>query len=266
MTERSGEAARDRRDAIMGLLLEAERVSVRELTERFEVSMMTVHRDLDVLADRGVLRKVRGGATALPTALYESSLGFRLNEARDAKRSIAEHAARRVEAGSSVALDDSTTTLAMVPFLVSIPQLTIVTYFASIVEEVARVTDSTLKLVVVGGTYNAKYHSFGGVLAQQGLEDLRVDYSFVSVSAIDVDRGAFHQEPDQAVLKRTLVEIARHGTLLADASKFGKGALHRVVTLEAFDSIVVDKSMPRSALAALRAHKLPVEVANPVRA
>jgi DeoR/GlpR family transcriptional regulator of sugar metabolism len=265
MTERSGEAARERRDAIMSLLLEAERVSVRELTERFDVSMMTVHRDLDVLADRGVLRKVRGGATALPTALYESSLGFRLNEARDAKRAIAEHAAHRVKAGSSVALDDSTTTLAMVPYLVSIPQLTIVTYFASVIEEVARVTDSTLKLVVVGGTYHAKYHSFGGVLAQQHLEELQVDHSFVSVSAIDVDRGAFHQEPDQAVLKRTVVEIARHSTLLADASKFGKGALHRVVALDAFDCIVVDEGTPKSVLSALRAHRLPLETAAPAR-
>jgi len=256
-----GHSAHDRRAAIMTLLLEQERVRVRDLAARFGVSAMTVHRDLDALEGRGVLRKVHGGATAQPTALYESSLGFRLNEMRDAKRRIAELAVRSVQPGSSVALDDSTTTLAALPHLAAIPQLTIVTYFASVVEEIARLTEGTIKLVVVGGTYNAKYHSFGGVLALRGLEELHVDHSFVSVSAVDVERGAFHQEPDQAALKRTMVEIARHSTLLADASKFAKGALHRVTDLAAFDAIVVDDSTDATVLQALRAQGLPIEVA-----
>jgi DeoR/GlpR family transcriptional regulator of sugar metabolism len=260
-TRADGNSAHERRAAIMTLLLERERVSVRELAARFDVSAMTVHRDLDALAGRGVLRKVHGGATALPTALYESSLGFRLTEMRDAKRRIAELAVRRVEPGSSVALDDSTTTLAALPHLAAIPQLTIVTYFASVVEEIARLTEGTIKLVVVGGTYNAKYHSFGGVLALQGLEQFRVDHSFVSVSAVDAELGAFHQEPDQAALKRAMVRIARHATLLADASKFGKSALHHVTDLDAFDAIVVDGTTAAGVLRALRDRGLPLEVA-----
>ena len=100
----------------------------------------------------------------------------------DTKRRLAEQASKRVKPGASIALDDSTTTLAMLPFLAEIGQLTIVTYFASVIEEVARLAPDTLELIVVGGTYSHKYHSFGGVLAEQQLMGLSVDHSFISVS------------------------------------------------------------------------------------
>jgi DeoR/GlpR family transcriptional regulator of sugar metabolism len=242
---------RGRRETIIELLLEQDSVTVRDLVERFGVSAMTIHRDLDSLESMGVLRKVRGGATAQPSALYESSLSFRLAQMPDAKRAIAEDAAQRVKPGASVALDDSTTTLAILPFLADVGQLTIVTYSASVIEEVARLAPDTLKLIVVGGTYSHKYHSFGGVLAEQHLMALSVDHSFISVSSVNVQRGTFHQELDQAALKRTLVHIARDSSLLVDGTKFSSSALHRVVELSEFDAIYVDDSVAPEVLAKL---------------
>jgi DeoR/GlpR family transcriptional regulator of sugar metabolism len=250
-TENEGVSNRERRDTIMQTLTEEDRVNVRDLAERFNVSAMTIHRDLDALESIGVLRKVRGGATAQPTALYESSLGFRLAQMPDTKRRLAELASKRVKPGASVALDDSTTTLAMLPFLAEIGQLTIVTYFASVIEEVARLAPDTLELIVVGGTYSHKYHSFGGVLAEQQLMGLSVDHSFISVSSVNAERGTFHQELDQAALKRTLVRIARDSSLLVDATKFESSALHRVVELSEFEAIYVDDTLSPAVIAKL---------------
>jgi len=250
-----------RRRAILDLLLARDEITVRELVERFGVSTMTVHRDLDALEGRGVLRKVRGGATAQPTGLYESSLAFRLGENRGAKAQIARAAAQMVVPGSSLVLDDSTTALAMLPHLSQIPQLTIVTHFVSIVEAVSAITDAALNLVVVGGTYNPKYHAFGGVLAERALQDFHVDQCFVAVAAVDAERGVFHQEADQAAIKRTMIEIADRATLLTDASKFSKRAVHRIVGLEAFDDVVVDDAVDPEILSALRAKGLTVHLA-----
>ena len=261
-TENEGISSRERRDTIKEMLLEQDSVTVRDLAERFDVSAMTIHRDLDALEAIGVLRKVRGGATAQPTALYESSLGFRLAQMPDAKREIAAAAAERVKPGASVALDDSTTTLALLPFLAEVGQLKIVTYFASVIEEVARLAPDTLDLVVVGGTYSHKYHAFGGVIAEQQLMEYSVDHSFISVSSVDVERGTFHQEPDQAALKRTLVRIARDSSLLVDSTKFRSSALHRVVALPEFDAIYVDDSTSSDIVRRLRQGKTEVHVAG----
>jgi DeoR/GlpR family transcriptional regulator of sugar metabolism len=259
--ESEGISSRERRDTIMRMLLEQDHVTVHDLADRFNVSAMTVHRDLDALESIGVLRKVRGGATAQPTAVYESSLRFRLGKMPEAKRRIAEAAAQRVKPGESVALDDSTTALAMLPYLAEIGQLTVVTYFASVIEEVGRLTPDTLRLIVVGGAYSHKYHAFGGVLAQQQLMRLSVDHSFISVPAVDVPRGAFHQELDQAALKRTLVEIAQDSALLVDATKFESSALHLVVELSELDAIYVDDSARAETVAALRRGTAEVHVA-----
>ena len=260
--ESEGLSSRERRDAIQRLLLEQESITVRELAQRFDVSAMTVHRDLDALESIGVLRKVRGGATAQPTAVYESSLGFRLGQRPECKRRIAELAAARVKPGASVALDDSTTTLAMLPFLVELDDLTIVTYFASVVEEVARLAPDTLKLIVLGGTYRHKYHSFGDVSTEQQLLRLSVDHSFISVPAVDVERGAFHQEVDQATLKRTLVHVARDASLLVDSTKFESSALHQVVELSELQAIYVDDEAPNEIVTALRHSGAEVHVAG----
>jgi len=266
MIEGDGQlGVRERRQAILRLILERESVTVHELADRFGVSNMTVHRDLDALEERGVLRKVRGGATAQPTAAYESSLGYRLGENPEAKERIARVAAQMVEPGSSLVLDDSTTGLAMLPHLARIPELTIVTTFVSIVDEVARMTEGTVNLIVVGGTYNAKYHAFGGMMAQQALRNLRVDRCFMA-ALIDVKRGAFHREADQAALKQTMLEIADARTLLADYSKFSKRGTHRVAGLDAFDDAVVDDRTDSEVLAALRSAGLEVHIAGPADA
>lgn len=251
----------DRRQAVLDLLLERDKVTVRELEERFRVSTMTVHRDLDALEDRGVLRKVRGGATLQPTGVYESSLAFRLGEHPEAKERMALVAAQWVESGSSVALDDSTSALAMLPHIARIPQVTVVTNFISVFEAVARMTDSTLSVIGIGGVYHPKYHAFGGVLAEQALHNVHADRCFLSVSAVDVERGAFHQDADQAAIKRTMIEIADDAVLLADASKFSKRTIHRVVPLDAFDAVVVDDLTEQSNIRALEAHGLEVCVA-----
>lgn len=258
----SGLTAGERREAILRLLLERDRITVRELTERFQVSTMTAHRDLDALAERGVLRKVRGGATAQPTTLYESSLAFRLSEMQEAKERIARVAANQVQPGSSLVLDDSTTGLAMIPHLAAIPELTIVTTFVSVIDEVSRLTDSSLNVIGIGGEYDPKYHAFGGTMAEQALRNLRVDRCYLAC-LVDVARGAFHREAGQAALKRTMMGIADESVLLADASKFTKRGMHRVATLEAFDRAVVDDTTEPEIVSALRASGIAVEVAGP---
>jgi DeoR/GlpR family transcriptional regulator of sugar metabolism len=261
VTEPATLGADARREQITRLLLERDTVTVRELTARFGVSTMTVHRDLDRLEARGILRKVHGGATAQPSSLYESSLVFRLGSMADEKRAIARRAALEVQPGSSVLIDDSTTCLAMVPFLVRIPQLTIVTNFLTVVDQVTPYKDADTKLILLGGDYDEKYHSLLGVLAEHGLSELRVDQCFLSVSAVD-GHGVFHQEPHQARIKRKMTEIASSVILLVDSSKLGKRALHRIVGLDAFDSLIVGEGASTEEVFALRASGAEVIVAS----
>ena len=52
-----------RRHEIIELLIREGAASLESMARAFEVSTMTIHRDLDDLESAGLLRKIRGGAT-----------------------------------------------------------------------------------------------------------------------------------------------------------------------------------------------------------
>ena len=88
----------ERHDAITELVLSAGTMRIEELAERFGVSTMTVHRDLDILEARGILRKSRGAVTAVATSLFESSPEYRDRENRSDKEALAQAAFNKISA------------------------------------------------------------------------------------------------------------------------------------------------------------------------
>lgn len=241
-----------RRQEVMRLVMERDSVTVRELAERFSVSAMTVHRDLDALEARGVVRKVHGGATAQPSSLYESALPFRLGSMTAEKERIARRASQYVKPGSSVIVDDSTTAGAMAPLLAHIPQLTVVTNFLYVVEALRAAETEGLRMILLGGAYDPKYESTGDLLAERALGELRVDCAFLSASAADAERGVFHQDAGVARLKRAMIGAAAVSFLLVDSAKFDKRATHRVAGYESFEAVITDDGCDPRVLSSLR--------------
>ena len=106
-----------RQDRIAELVLQQPFVAAKDLAEGFGVSLMTIHRDLDELEARGVLRKVRGGATPQPSSLFESNMRYRLTLASEEKRLLARAALPLIEPGQAVLIDESTTGLTLARLL-----------------------------------------------------------------------------------------------------------------------------------------------------
>ena len=88
-------------------------VAVKDLARMFDVSVMTIHRDLDELEVQGILRKVRGGATPQPSSIFESNARYRVTVARAEKQALAKFALTLIEPGHAVVVDDSTTGLTL---------------------------------------------------------------------------------------------------------------------------------------------------------
>ena len=254
-------APQARRQEIVRLLLERDFVTVQELAERFGVSSMTIHRDLDILEEQLALRKVHGGATAQPSSLYESTLSYRLTVMTEAKRKIARRAVQFVTPGSSLILDNSTTTLAMVPYLIEIPHLTVITNFLNVLEHYRAPDQHDATLILIGGNYRTNYNSTAGILTERMLSELHADRCFISSSAIDARAGIFHQEAEEARLKAAMIAAAKERYLLIDSSKFSKSALYRVTDLESFDRIIVDDGISPEVLEELSRGDVPVDVA-----
>ncbi|GAA2353402.1 DeoR family transcriptional regulator [Catellatospora methionotrophica] len=231
----------------------------QELAEQFGVSLVTMHRDLDELVRRGIVRKYRGGVTALPSSVFESNVTFRLNTAVPEKQAIAQLTRSLVEPGMSVLLDDSTTTLAIAEALRDISPLIIITNFMPIIRLVVGWDD--VHLISLGGEYNPMHDSFIGVPCAQAAQSLRADVGFFSFSGID-NAGVYHQEQEVVFTKRAMIGAAARRIVVVDHTKLNRTALHRVAPLTDFEQVVTDDKAPSTVVEGLR-RQINVLVASP---
>ncbi|WP_235022298.1 DeoR/GlpR family DNA-binding transcription regulator [Amycolatopsis alkalitolerans] len=236
-------------------------IRIEDLAERFDVSVMTVHRDLDELEAHGLLRKTRGQATALASSLFESNARFRLGQQRAEKEALAQAALNLLEPGYSVFMDDSTTGVYLARLLPQRTPLTVITNFRGVIDELTDVPAITV--FGLGGQYFAWCDAFMGDMTVAAIRNLRADIFVMSTSAI-TDGVCFHQHQDTVTFKRAMFDSAAQRILYVDHTKFGRRALHALLPLSEFDVVIVDRAAPADEMARLADLGVTVITAEPV--
>ena len=249
----------DRRHEIVELLVEHGSTTLDELAGRFAVSKMTIHRDLDDLEADGLLRKIRGGATIESSGQFESDFRYRARMAADEKKRIAARAARFLEPGMSVMIDDGSTSQSLVPFLIQRRPLTVITNNLSIITGLSG--QAGIDLIALGGTFARKFNGFFGVVTEKALSDLRADVALLSSSAIS-GRTAFHQDQEVLEVKRRMMQSAARAYLMADHQKFGRTALHLLAGLDRFDGVITTAALSKDHAGTLRDHGIKLHFAE----
>lgn len=248
-----------RRERIRRRVLDEGYASVDDLVREFNVSLMTMHRDLDALAADGWLTKIRGGATANPSALVDAGVRERSAAMRAEKQAIAARAARLVSHGQTVFLDDSTTVLELVPHLVAQPVLTVATNF---IPAVTAMGDSpTIELHVLGGQYVARHESCQGLATVQAIARLQADIFFMSTTAVTGGR-CLHRSEATIMVREAFMRHSARRVLLVDHAKFGRPAAHVLCSVSEFDTVITDEGIDSRDLAELRELCSDVQVAR----
>lgn len=260
MVQRSiSDSRQERLDAILECLLAEKDASAQRLAGRFGVSLMTVHRDLDELQRRGIVRKFRGGVSVQRTSTYEIAATLRRLVAVPQKRAIAAAAHRLVEPGQSVLLDDSTTATTVLDHLLEVEDLHIVTNYLPAMSRIA--VDGRNTLTAIGGTYDVGHESFLGVAAASAIRGMRVDTVFFSTSSADA-AGTYHQEESIVAVKTEMIRSARRRVLLMDSSKLSGTSLHLVSDWSSIDDLITDTAAPPNLLDTLRSRGVAVTVVD----
>lgn len=235
-----------RRERIEQMVRERERVTVDALAELLGTSRETIRRDLTDLAERGRVRKIHGGATlaeprGVPEADIEGSFQGRLLEHAEAKRAIARRAIQLFEPGDTLFVDTGTTTLLFAEELAMASGLTVITNSASIAALAARGTSNSTFLI--GGEYRAESTENLGPLAIDQISQFHAIHAVLAVGSIETV-GILDFDLREADVARAMITQSRSVTVLADASKFGRGGLIKVAPLEAVHRVVTESEPP----------------------
>lgn len=248
----------DRQQAITELVLSGGSVRIDEIADKFDVSRMTIHRDLDALEARGILRKTRGSVTAVSSSLFEASTDYRIRQSVEAKESIARLALEIVEPGQAIVLDDSTTGLHLARLLPHKAPLTVITNFGRVIDELRG--RPNISLISTGGEYYQLCDAFKGPLALSALSQMRTDIYFMSTPAI-TSGICYHQHPELVLIKKAMLESAAKRVLIADHTKFHRRALHAMFPVSMFDLAIVDAGATPDDLGMLMRMNVEVKVA-----
>ncbi|MDO5661064.1 MAG: DeoR/GlpR family DNA-binding transcription regulator [Brachybacterium sp.] len=223
--------------------------AVGELSSALGVSEATIRRDLDQLAETGMVRRVRGGACSVRGSVRPEAdprpFAHVAASASDSKRRIAGRAAGLVEDGDVIALDIGTTVAAMCPLLMD-RSLTVVTASLAVVRALADAP--AIDIVVLGGLLRPNYHSLVGTLTESALRQVRVDAAFLGTSGVRTDGTVLDSTPSEVSVKRGLLEISSEAFLLADEEKFPGSGFLEVAPITRFSGLVTDRPLPAGRL------------------
>lgn len=247
-----------RREQVRARVLTEGSARLDDLAAYFDVSLMTIHRDVDALEAEGWLIKIRGGATANPSALAEARVRDRMSAMSAQKAAITEVAAQLITHGQTIFLDDSTTALGLVPHLVSHPPMTIATNFLPVIPAVGDVAG--VEIQFLGGEYHIRQEACFGRQTIEAIGRLSADIFFMSTTAV-CDAMCLHRSEATVTVRQAYMAHAMRRVLLVDHAKFGRRAPHVLCDVAEFDTVVTDDGIDPEVLADLRARCSDVRIA-----
>ena len=226
----------ERHQHILRLALGERIVRIKDLARNLGVHEMTIRRDLDTLADQGLLQRVHGGARLTQQAGAEVAYTMRATQQLGAKARIAQAALSLLQEGDTVGFDASTTALALAQRLGRVQIQAVVTGL-----DVANaLAAAKVPFTLIGGTFHERAHSFVGNMVTQGLSRLHLDTVFFSAKGLSVQAGFTDAHLPEVEVKERLIATGRVVVALLDSSKVGLEAFSQIVGLEQVDVLITD--------------------------
>jgi DeoR/GlpR family transcriptional regulator of sugar metabolism len=234
----------ERQQAIIDLLRRDGKVMAADLITRLKVSEDTIRRDLNDLAEAGILQRVHGGALPRsPSLPYEQ----RVRETDAAKRVMAETAAGLIHERQVIFMDSGSTVLEVVAYLPTSLRATIVTNSLPVAAALTYHTE--IEVQVLGGRLKKDAQAMVGVPVVEALRQLRADLCVLGVCSLHPDIGISMLDAEEAYVKRAMIEQAAEVVAVAGAAKLGTAAPYVIGPISALTYLVTDGSIEQRVLA-----------------
>jgi DeoR family glycerol-3-phosphate regulon repressor len=218
--------------------------TVAGLAAQFEVADETIRRDIKVMANKGLVERVHGGAV-LPDLFREPDFQKRLNRNAEAKKAIARAAATQIRDGDSLMLDTGSTTAYLARALTQRSDLMVVTNCAEIARTLA--ANGRNKVYLAGGEFRADDAASFGPAATRFVERFRVRHAVLSIGAIAAEDGFMDFHLNEAEFSRAVIARASRVMVVADHTKFAAQAPVQVCGFAEVGALITDRPPPPDA-------------------
>lgn len=227
-----------RRRRILEWLQEVGNARVRELSEAFEVSEVTIRQDLERLELEGHITREHGGAYLKSVIHQVQTLSLHHLINMDAKRAIGRVAARSVLDGETIILDSGSTTTEVATNLTDHENLTIITNAINIALMLGALPSMTVHMP--GGQFKAPTLSLTGEKSADYFEGIFAETLFLATAAISFEAGLTFPAIADIHVKRRMIQSASRVCLVADSSKIGRTSFSSLGPIETVHTLITD--------------------------
>ena len=233
----------ERKNEILELMNQQNKVTVGELSSLFGVSDVTVRKDLNDLCDAGLAVRTHGGAMKRINTRFELNQEQKMLVADKEKQAIAEYACREISDGETIMLYGGSTVQELAKKIKQVPwqDLTVVTNALNIANELADVDGITL--LFIGGILRKRILTCIGPLAEEELSQLVVDRVFVSVNFISLEYGLTAANITEGSFVRSMLKAGLRKYLLAHSEKFDGNSIYRICGVDDIHVIITDDKL-----------------------
>ena len=256
-------SSKGRRSEILQILKKDSNVSVSELSKRFGVSEVTIRKDLNLLKDRNLLVRTRGGAITSDSGPAENEMSIRFKKLAHyrEKRAIGRAAAELIKDGDTIIIDSGTTALQVACHLHKFQNLTILTNALNVAQEL--LSYKRFNVIFLGGYIRNSSESVVGAIAESNLKMFYCDKLFMGVDSINVENGLSTPSIEEANINQIMIQRSREVVAVFDSSKVNKRALAFISTLDKINTVVTDDGIDKSTRSQLKAKGVEVIIVRP---
>ena len=245
-----------RHQQIIDLVTQTGYISTEELVNVFNVTSQTIRRDLNELAEQGLIRRHHGGA-ASPSSIENSDYQERKYFFSKEKQAIAQRVASLIKNGSSLFIDIGSTPEAVAHALLQHQNLRIVTNNLNAAHILMEKSD--FDITIAGGNLRDD----GGIIGEATvafLSQFRLDYGILGISAIDEDGTLLDYDFHEVQVKRVLINSSRKVLLPVDHSKFNRHAIVRLGSIGDLDVLLTDLQPSEKIMQLLQQNNVQLEI------
>lgn len=245
-----------RLEQIEGYLKEKQICTYEELSNFLDVSLSTIHRDVEELVKKGIAKKIHGGAMYEKEQPKQGELYLLPYEY--GKDLIARRAVSIVEDNDIILLGSGSTVAHMVPYLKSKKNITVITNNFIVIAEAMKYG---FNVINIGGNFDRNVMSFVGTQSIKQLNELNANKAFIGCNGI-TQNGISNVVDLEADIKKTMIRISSHTTVLAESRKFGAMSLYTICSLDEIDRLVTDEMPSKQYQKLFNEHNVVIDIAE----
>jgi len=216
--------------------------TVEQLAEELGVTLQTVRRDIQRLAEAGTLTRFHGGVRVPSSTTENIAHQQRQRIHAQGKARIARAIAQQVPNDCSLILNIGTTTEAIAQALLHHTGLRVITNNLNVATILCG--NPSFEIIVAGGVVRPRDRGIVGEAAVDFIRQFKVDIALIGISGIESDGSLRDYDYREVKVAQTIIEQAREVWLAADASKFNRPAMVQVAALSQIDRLFTDAEPP----------------------